>query len=69
MLKANNRDQFMYNLNENNSIALLKRMFQNNNTVHNYSTRQDNDFHIPKTQTNSVNIHFIFTGPKFWNSF
>ena len=60
--------QFMYNLNGNNIPASFKRMFKKNNTVHNYSTRQANDFHIPKARTNFVSRNFMFTGPKFWNS-
>ena len=58
----------MYNLNENNIPASFKRMFKKNNTVHNYSTRQANDFHIPKARTNFISRNFMFTGPKFWNS-
>ena len=60
--------QFMYNLNGNNIPASFKGMFKKNNTVHNYSTRQANDFHIPKARTNFVSRNFMFTGPKLWNS-
>ena len=60
--------QFMYNLNGNNISASFKRMFKKNYTVHNYSTRQANDFHIPESRTNFISRNFMFTGPKFWNS-
>ena len=60
--------QFMYNLIGNNIPASFKGMFKNNNTLHNYSTRQANDFHIPKARTNFVSRNFMFTGPKLWNS-
>ena len=63
-----NLGQFMYKINENNIPVSVKRMFQKNNSVHNHSTRQANDFHIPKARTNFVNRNFLFTGPKFWNS-
>ena len=58
----------MYKINENNVPASVKPMFQKNNNVHNYPTRQANDFHIPKARTNFVKRNFLFTGPKFWNS-
>ena len=43
-------------------------MFQKNNVIHGYSTRQANDFHLPKNRTHFGNRTFMFTGPKMWNS-
>ena len=58
----------MYNLNGNNIPASFKRMLKKNNTVHNYSTRQANDVHIPKARTIFISRTFMLTGPKFANS-
>ena len=60
---------FMYNININATPTVFKGMFQKNNVIHNYSTRQANDFHLPKNRTNFGNKTFKFSGPKLWNSF
>ena len=60
--------QFMYNIHKNSTPNVFKNMFLKNNTIHNYSTRQANDFHLPKSRTNFANRNFMFTGPKLWNS-
>ena len=59
---------FMYNIDINDTPAVFKEMFQKNNVIHDYSTRQANDFHLPKNRTHFGNKTFMFTGPKMWNS-
>ena len=58
----------MYELSKDNLPDAFVPLFQRNNTIHSYPTRQSNHFHLPRTRTVFANKTIIFTGPKFWNS-
>ena len=59
---------FMYSLNDGTIPLALTKMFVKNNQVHNYSTRQASDFHLPHSRTQSFLNTLACTGPRFWNS-
>ena len=58
---------FMYQLTINELPAVICALFVRNNTIHSYSTRQSNLFHLPLTRTLFAQKNITFTGPKFWN--
>ena len=60
--------QFMYNFTNNSLPQVFDSMFLRNQSVHNYPTRQSDEFHLPLLRTLLAQNTFIFTGPRFWNS-
>ena len=60
--------QFMYRYNNNSLPDIFNSMFPKNQTIHNYPTRQSNEFHLPRLRTLLAQNTFLYTGPKFWNS-
>ena len=58
----------MYNVDIEATPTVLQGMFRKNKVIQDYSTRQANDFHLPKNRTNFGNKTYTFTGLKFWNS-
>ena len=60
--------QFMYNYNGNNLPNIFDSMFPKNLSIHNYPTRQSNEYHLPLLRTVKAKSTFIYSGPKFWNS-
>ena len=48
--------------------AAFNNIFTMNNEVHQYPTRQTNQYHLPRTRTALTQNTFIFTAPKFWNT-
>ena len=60
--------QFMYNYNNNSLPSAFDRMFQKNQSFHNYPTRRSNEFHLPLLRTLLAQNTFIYTGPRLWNS-
>ena len=47
--------------------AAFNNIFTMNNEVHQYPTRQTNQYHLPRTRTALTQNTFIFTAPQFWN--
>ena len=60
--------QFMYKLINKSLPQVFDSMFVRNQSVHNYPTRQSDEFHLPLVRTHLAQNSFIFTGPKLWNS-
>ena len=54
---------FMYELSKDNLPDVCVPLFQRNDTIHSYPTRQSNHFHLPRTRTVYANKTIIFTGP------
>ena len=48
--------------------SVFNNIFTPNDEIHNYPTRQNSMYHLPKTRTAFTQNTFIFTAPKFWNS-
>ena len=60
--------QFMYKYDNNLLPPAFDFMFFKNQSVHNYPTRQSNEFHLPLLRTLLAKNTFIYDGPKFWNT-
>ena len=58
----------MYNYNNDSLPSAFDNMFQKNQSLHNYPTRQSNEFHLPLLRTMLAQSTFIYTGPQYWNS-
>ncbi len=43
-------------------------LFQTNNNIHQYRTRQANNLHVDKFKLEYYNTSFTITGAKLWNS-
>ena len=53
----------------NNSLPeSILNHYKLNNTTHNYSTRNSNNFHLPLIRTSSFRKSIFFHGPQVWNS-
>ena len=60
--------QFMYKFKNNSLPQVFDSLFLQNQSLHDYPTRQSDEFHLPLLRTLLAQKSFIFTGPKFWNS-
>ena len=60
--------QFMYKYDNKSLPSAFDSMFFKNQSVHNYPTRQSNEFHLPLLRTLLAQNTFIYDGPKFWNT-
>ena len=45
----------------------LMSYFYTNDTVHNYQTRNSNNFHLPHMRLSVSQKSIFFQGPKLWN--
>ena len=59
---------FMFQLNLNELPHAITSLFQTNQQLHNYPTRQSSFFHLYRLRTVLRKKTLIFTGPVFWNS-
>ena len=59
---------FMYASSHSTLPTHLSNIFKLNYSIHNYSTRNSSDIHIPTHKTNYFQHNIRFTGPKLWNS-
>ena len=60
--------QFMYKLDNNSLPETFKSMFIKNKTIHSYSTRNSEAYHLPLMRTRLAKLNITFSGPKFWNN-
>ena len=60
--------QFMFKFNANGLPNMFDTMYRQNNAVHNYPTRHNEQYHLPLTRTLLAKTTINFNGPKFWNS-
>ncbi len=66
-----NKCILMYNcLNNSNNIAPCypTDLFQTNNNINQYRTRQSNNLHVDESKSEYYNSSFTITGAKLWNS-
>ena len=59
---------FMFQLNSNELPGAITSLFQKNQQLHNYATRQSSFFHLHRMRTVLRKRNVIFTGPVYWNS-
>ena len=58
----------MFQTHESKLPISLSYLFLKNSKIHNYSTRQQNLFHLPRKRTKFAQNTVFYTGPKFWNN-
>ena len=58
---------FMYKLSKNDLPDIFLHMFKRNYSIHNYPTRQRDDYHLPRTRTIFAKKTIMYAGPKYWN--
>ena len=59
---------FMFQLNSNDLPHAITSIFQKNQQLHNYPTRQSSFFHLHKLRTLLRKKTLIYTGPVYWNA-
>ena len=58
---------FMFQLSKDELPGIFACMFQRNNLIHTYPTRQKDSYHLPRTRTLFAQRSIAFEGPRFWN--
>ena len=58
---------FMHKFSSNNLPEIFLQMFQRNNSIHNYPTRQRDEYHLPRARTIFAQKTIMYSGPKYWN--
>ena len=59
---------FMFSVHYNSIPSTFQSMFNKNSAIHQYNTRQTNDYKVHYSRTNILKTTIVSFGPRLWNS-
>ena len=59
--------QFLFRVKHNQIPVIFENMFVLNSRIHDYRTRQQNEFHLPPSRTTFSQKFISYNGAKLWN--